>query len=145
MVYATSAYFLISVDFILREHVTAEHEQRRAFLDSGFRYGSSGKSFTEKVGRMAAALVGSVVSQPGVAENIEHELMEQAAGVKAELLAEYFSKNATQSTLFDAARELEAAAFSIQVPLPSSMTIPAQSLLGVLADFFGLDRKRVLL
>ena len=94
---------------------------------------------------MAAALVGSVVSQPGVAESIEHELMEQAAGVKAELLAEYFSKTATQSALFDAARELEAAAFSIQAPMPSTMTIPTQSLLGVLADFFGLDRKRVLI
>lgn len=144
MVYVTSAYFLISVDFILREHVAAEHEQRRALLDSGFRYGTAGKSFTEKVGRMAAALVGSVVSKPGVAESIEHELMEQAAGVKAELIAEYFSKTTTQSALFDAARELEAAAFSIQAPLPSSMTTPVQSFLGVLADFFGLDRKRVL-
>lgn len=145
MVYSTSAYFLISVDFILREHVAAEHEQRRALLDSGFRYGTAGKSFTEKLGRMAAALVGSVVSQPSVAENIERELIAQAAGVKAELLAEYFSKAATQSALFEAARELEAAAFAIQVPLPSSMTPAVQSLLGVFADFFGLDRKRVLI
>ena len=144
MVYSTSAYFLISVDFILREHVAAEHEQRRTLLDSGFRYGTAGKSFTEKVGRMAAALVDSVISQPGVAESIERELIDQAASVRAELLAEYFSKAATQSGLFEAARELEAAAFAIQVPLPSTMTTGAQSLLGVFADFFGLDRKRVL-
>ena len=144
MVYSISAYFLISVDFILREHVAAEQEQRRTLLDSGFRYGTAGKSFTEKVGRMAAALVGSVVSQAGVVETIEREFTEQAAGVKAELLAEYFSKVATQSSLFEAARELEAAAFKIQVPLPSSMTTGTQSLLGVFADFFGLDRKRIL-
>lgn len=144
MVYAISALFLISVDFILREHVAAEQDQRRTLLDNGFRYGTAGKSFTEKVGRMAAALVGSVVSQPGVAETIERELIEQAAGVKAELLAEYFSKAATQSSLFDVACELEAAAFAIQVPVPSSMTTGAQSLLGVFADFFSLDRKLVL-
>lgn len=144
MVYATSAYFLISVDFILREYVAAEQEQRRALLDGGFRYGTLGKSFTEKVGRMAAALVGNVVSQPGLAETVESELSDQAAHVKAELLAEFFSKGATQSGLFEAARELEAAAFSIQVPLPSSMTTVVQSVLGVFADFFSLDRKRVL-
>lgn len=145
MVYSTFAYFLISVDFILREHVATEHEQRRALLDSGFRYGTAGKLFTEKVGKMAAALVGSVVQQPGVSETIERELNDQASGIRAELLAEYFSKTAIQSTLFEAARELEAAAFAINVPLPSAMATDVQSLLGILADFFGLDRKRVLI
>ena len=144
MVYSTSAYFLIGVDFILREHVAAQQEQRRALLDSGFRYGTAGKSFTDKVARMAAALVGSVVSQPGVAETIEKEIRDQASVVRAELLAEYFSKAGTQSALFEASRELEAAAFATQVRLPSSMTTVVQSLLGVFADFFGLDRKRIL-
>lgn len=144
MVYVTGAYFLVSVDFILREHVAIEQEQRRVLLDSGFRYGVAGKMFTEKVGRMAAALVGSVVSQPGLADTIEHELSQQAAGVKADILAEYFSKSATQSGLFETARELEASAFRIEVPMPSSLSSTVQSLLGVMADFFGLDRKRVL-
>jgi hypothetical protein len=93
---------------------------------------------------MAAALVGSFVTQPGLADTIEHELSQQAAGVKAEILAEFFSKGITQSGLFEAARELEAAAFGIKMPMPSSLTATAQSLLGVLADFHGMDRKRVL-
>lgn len=144
MLYMTSAYFLISVDFILREHIAVEQEQRRILLDSGFRYGNAGKSFTDKVGRIAGALVSSVVSEPGLAETIERELKSQATEVKADILAEFFSKGATHSGLFDAARELEMAAFSIQIPLPSSMTTVVQSLLGVLADFNSLDRKRVL-
>jgi len=144
MVYASSAYFLIAVDFILREHITAEQEQRRALLDGGFRYGTAGQAFTEKVGRMAATLVGSVVSQPGLAKTVEHELSEQAASVKAELLAEFFSKTATHSVLFDAAKELEAAAFALKVASPSTMSAIVQSVLGVLADFFSLDRKRIL-
>jgi hypothetical protein len=132
------------VDFILREHVAAEQEQRRALLDGGFRYGAAGKSFTEKLGRMAAALVESVVSQPGLAETLERELSDQAKDINAGLLAEFFSKGPTHSTIFEAAKELEAAAFSIQVPLPSGMSPFAQSVLGVFADFFGLDRKRIL-
>jgi len=145
MVYASSANFLIAVDFILREHVTAEQEQRRVLLDGGFRYGTAGQAFTEKVGRIAAALVGSVVSQPGLAKTVEHELSEQAASVRADLLAEFFSKTTTHSVLFDAAKELEAAAFALKVEPPSAMSTIPQSVFGVLADFFNLDRKRILI
>jgi len=145
MVYVSSAYFLIAVDFILREHVTAEQEQRRALLDGGFRYGSAGKAFTEKVGRLAASLVGSVVSQPGLAKTVEKELSEQATSVKAELLAEFFSKNFSRSVLIDTAKALEASAFSLNTELPSTMSTGVQAVLGVLADFFGLDRKRILI
>lgn len=145
MVYASVAHFLIAVDFILREHITAEQEQRRALLDSGFRYGTAGQAFTEKVGRMAVTLVGSFVTQPGLAKTVEHELNEQAASVKAELLAEFFSKSATHRLLFDAAKELEAAAFALKVAPPSTMSTNAMSVLAVLADFFGLDRKRILI
>jgi len=144
MVYVACAHFLVSVDFILREHVAAEQDERRALLDSGFRYGIAGKSFAEKVGRMAATLVGSIASQPEFAKTIERELSEQAAVVKAEVLAEFFSMVTTQSGLFEAARELESAAFGIQVPMPSSLTATVQSLIGALADFYGMDRKRVL-
>ena len=142
MVHLMSAYFLVSVDFILREHVTAEQEQRRVLLENGFRYGAAGKSFTEKVGKMAAALVGCVVIQPGIMETLELELVEQAADVKAELLAEFLSK--THSALFDAARELETAAFAIEVTSPSALTPFTQSIIGVLTDFFGRDRKQIL-
>jgi len=72
MVYITCAYFIVSVDFILREYVTAEQDQRLIVLNSGFRYGSAGKSFTDKVGRMAAELVSSIVSQSEVTKTIEH-------------------------------------------------------------------------
>lgn len=143
MVHLMSAYFLLSVDFILREHVSAEQEQRCVLLENGFRYGTAGKSFTEKVGKMAAALVGSVVTQPGLVETLERELGEQAADIKAELLAEFLSK--THSAIFDAARELESAAFAIQVPQPSALNSYVQSVIGVLADFFGRDRKRIII
>jgi len=144
MVYVSCAHFIVSIDFILREHVAVDQEQRRVLLDSGFRYGIAGKSFTEKVGGMVATLVGSIVSQPGFAETVERELSEQAAVVKAEVLAEFFSKGATLSGLFEVARELEAAAFGIQVPMPSSLTVAVQSIIGILADFCGMDRKRIL-
>lgn len=145
MVYFSIASFLIAVDFILREHVAADHDQRRQLLEGGFRYGSAGQAYTEKIGRLAAALVESVVAQPALGDTVQRALHEQAQGVKAEILAEYLSKGSVPSTLFEIARELEAAAFAKDVVLPTAHSVSVQSIIGILADFHGLDRKRILI
>jgi hypothetical protein len=139
LLYASCSHLLIAMDFILREHVTADHDQRRAIIDMGIRYGDSGQAFTEKVGRMAAALVESVAAQPGLSETVQREIEEQAGKVKAEILAEFFSKNT--SGFFDVALQLEAAAFAPEVAAASSLPTACQAVIGVLADFSGVDRK----
>jgi hypothetical protein len=144
LVYLSLANFLISVDFILREHIASDHDQRRQLLESGFRYGSAGQAYTEKVGRLAAALVVSVVSQSGIGDEVQRALAEQAESVRADVLAEHLSKGVTPSLLFDQARELEALAFQASPPSPAMLSVNAKGLLGVMADFFGLDRKKVL-
>jgi predicted hotdog family 3-hydroxylacyl-ACP dehydratase len=72
---------------------------------------------------------------------VQLELQAQAAGVKANLLAEYFSKNSTGAGLVEVALDFEAAAFTPQVAAVSSMPATSQSVIGVLADFCGIDRK----
>lgn len=144
MVYMSLACFLISVDFILREHVAADHDQRRQLLEDGFRYGSAGRAYTEKVGRLAASLAVGVVAQPGIGDEVQRALAEQAESVRADVLAEHLARSGTPSLLFELARELEAAAFHPTLPLPSSLGINAKGLLGVVSDFFAIDRKKVL-
>lgn len=140
LLYASCSHMLIAVDFILREFVTADQEQRRQVIERGIRYGVSGQTFTENVGRMAAALVESVAAQPGLSETLQRELRAQAASVKADLLAEFFSKTAGAS-LFEIALAFEEEAFAPQVVKPSSMSTTSQAVIGVLADFCGIDRK----
>lgn len=144
LLYSTCSHMLIAVDFILREHVTADQEQRRLAIDRGIRYGNSGQVFTEKLGRMAAALVESVAAQPGLSETVEREIKEQAANVKADILADFFSKVGGSAGLFETALELEALAFSPTTPRPSTLSVQVQSVLGVLADFCDIDRKSVI-
>lgn len=141
--YASCSHLLIAVDFILREFVTADQEQRRQVIERGIRYGVSGQAFTENVGRMAAALVESVAVQPGLAMTLERELQAQAAGVKAEILADFFSKT-TGASLFEIALIFEEAAFAPQVSKPSTLPTTSQAVIGVLADFCGIDRKSAL-
>lgn len=139
LLYVVCAHLLVGIDFILREHVTSDHEQRRSVLDAGIRFGDSGQSFTEKVTDMAASLVESVAAQPGLAKTVQQEIEHQASQVKAEILAEYFAKNT--SGFIDIARQLEAAAFAASVPMPSSLPAICQGVIGVLADFSSIDRK----
>ncbi|PMQ05111.1 hypothetical protein DyAD56_11065 [Dyella sp. AD56] len=141
LLYASCSHFMIAMDFILREFIAEDQEQRRQIIERGIRYGVSGQEFTEKVGRMAAALVESVAAQPGLASTLQHEIRQQASNVKADLLAEFFAKNLSGSSSFDVALALEAAAFSPQVPTPSALPAQVQSVIGVLADFCGIDRK----
>jgi hypothetical protein len=141
LLYATCSHLFIAVDFVLKDLVTADQEMRRKVIERGIRYGVAGQVFTEKVGRMAAALVESVAAQPGLAETVQLELQAQAAGVKADLLAEYFSKNSAGAGMVEVALAFEAAAFSPQVAAVSSMPATSQSVIGVLADFCGIDRK----
>ncbi len=142
LLYAVCAHLLIGIDFILRDHVTSDHEQRRSVIDAGIRFGESGQAFTDKVSRMAASLVESVAAQPGLAQTVQREIQDQASQVRAEILAEFFAKNT--SGFFDAALQLESAAFSPTVAVPSAMPAVCQSVLGVLADFSGIDRKLVI-
>jgi len=131
--YVSCSHFMIAMDFILREFIAEDQEQRRQIIERGIRYG-----------RMAAALVEGVAAQPGLAETLQQELRQQASIVKADLLAEFFAKSLSGSGAFDIALVLESAAFSLQVPTPSALPAQAQAVLGVIADFCGVDRKIVL-
>lgn len=141
LLYVSCSHFLIALDFILKDLITADQGTRRQALERGIRYGVSGQSFTENVGRMAAALVQSVTAQPGLSETLQQELRAQATGVKADLLADFFSRSTTGSGLFDTALAFERAAFEPIITMPSSMEVTSQSIIGVLADFCGMDRK----
>lgn len=145
MIYVTISHFLICIDFILREHITAEHDRRKNLLDNGFRYGQSGKSFTLKVGRMASTLIGSVVSQPGLSKTLERELADQASDVKADLLAEFFSKSQVSASLFESAKLFESYAYLKETLTPSALPRSLQSYIGVIADFFERDRKKIII
>ncbi|MEA9393485.1 hypothetical protein SJI19_23640 [Acerihabitans sp. TG2] len=143
-IYTLLSYLLISLDFILSEHLTSEQEQRRQLLVTGFRYGNSGKFFTERVGKMASALAGSFITQPGISETIEGELKLQSETIKAEILADYFSKTNVSNYIFDCARELDSLAYNVDSIAPTAISTAAQAVLGVLCDFLGFDRKLII-
>lgn len=144
MLYASVSLFLVSVDFLLKDNSTLEAEQRRSLLANGFRYGNGGKAFVEQLAKMATALVSSSGSSPRAGNVIADELYRQASAIQAEVLAEHFSKNAVQGSIFELAKVFQSAAYSTTVPSPVELSSGCQAVIGVLGDFFALDRKRIL-
>lgn len=144
LTYAVTSMFLIAVDFKLKDHSALDNEHRFQLLCEGFRYGDSGKNYATRLTRLAAELTEVAGIAPGTGKAVVDELKRQAEEIPAEALAEFFSRGTVQGALFSTAIEFEAAAFAPEVPAPSKLSANAQGVLGVISDFLGIDRKKVL-
>lgn len=144
LTYAVTSMFLVAVDFVLKDHSALDNEHRFQLLCEGFRYGNSGKDYATRLTRLAAGLTEVAGIAPGTGKAVVDELKRQAEEIPAEALAEFFSKGSVQGALFSTAIEFESAAFAPEVPAPSGLSANAQGVLGVISDFLGIDRKKVL-
>lgn len=144
LLYSVISMFAVAVDFVLKDHSTLDNEHRLRLLCEGFRYGDSGKVYATRLARLAAGLTEVAGIAPGTGQTVIDELNKQASEIPAEVLAEHFVKISVHGALFSVALEFESAAFAPSVLMPSQLSTNAQSVLGVIADFLGIDRKRVL-
>jgi hypothetical protein len=144
LTYAVISMFAVAVDFVLKDHSALDNEHRFHLLCEGFRYGDSGNAYATRLARLAAGFAEVAGIAPGTGKAVVDELRRQAEEIPAEALAEFLSKSSVQGALFSIALEFEAAAFSPDVPSPTELSINAQGVLGALADFLGIDRKKVL-
>ncbi len=145
LIYLSTSYFLICMDFILKEYSYQEHSERSKVIEDGIRYGVYGKKRAEEIASVATSLLMSFQHGNEVdSSSIYSELESQFNAVKAELLGEYFSHPQNMKTLLSRAIEFEQHAFSKNCKSPSMLDNNLQSILGVLCDFCSLDRKLVM-
>lgn len=143
-IYITTSHFLISLDYILREYQTCEHEKRKAVLDLGFKFGNSGKDFTEKVGKILSTLAGSIYPETNLRDSLENEFKKLSDSINSDILAEYFSRPNINNTMFETAKELESFAYQENIPVPSSLPTSSKAVIALLCDFYELDRKKII-
>lgn len=143
-IYCVTSYFAVSLDFILSSFQALEHEQRRKVLDDGFRFGSAGRDFTNRVTSLVSALAASTIMDDTVTKNLELEINRMSESIKADLVAEFFSKTSVNSSLFECAKEMEALTYKKEVLPPSTLSNASQSILAILCDFNGFDRKKII-
>ena len=143
LLYLTTAKLLVAIDFMLAKNISADAASRAKILDDGFRYGSAGKGFSDRMSKMMSSIIGGVSEEVGLGSAVENELKNQIKAVRAHVLADYFSQNGVSNSLFDIAREFEASGFSSELQSPEKLSSSAQSILVIVADFYQFDRKKV--
>jgi hypothetical protein len=145
LVYLVVAYLLVGLDFSLRTLAFEEVEVRRKAIEDGFRYGSRGRGRAEDALATATQLIASFAPDgQAVANRLRTELLGELEKMSVDILGEFFAKNENAKELFTLARNFESRAYSRIFSSPGKLDAHPQAVLGVLLDFFGIDRRRFL-
>lgn len=142
LTYLTLSFFLIGLDWVMRQTVFEDWDSRIAHLEGGFRFGSKGHEGFENLLRTSESLlVQYFPDMSGIAATVRNRARDQLQGLPAGGLAQFFARNEVYSKLFSMARTFEQAAFAENLYRPSEMDVPLQAVVGVVLDFFGSPRK----
>ncbi|MFO0722827.1 MAG: hypothetical protein U1E65_03515 [Myxococcota bacterium] len=145
LAYLVVSYFLVGVDYSLRRLAFDEPDVRRQALVEGFRFGSRGREQIEQTVTTAAQLVARFAPDAkSRASNLRMQVVGELEGMPVEMLADHFMKNDVAGELFSLARAFEARAYSSALTRPGQLEPSCQAVLGLIADFYQLDRRRLL-
>lgn len=137
--YICLSHLLIGLDYASRSLALEDREQRRTKLDNGFRYGQRGKAHFDETLLMAERLVGATTAS---STSVTHTIRDQLGSLKTELLSEFFSRPEIMKNLFSLAKGFERSGYSNAFIRPSTLPTEHQSVLGVLLDYHGVERRR---
>jgi hypothetical protein len=135
----------IALDTALERVVFEDGTNRYKAIAEGVTYGDSGDGRTQKsINNVLALIEESMENGRVVARQAKTQIDKRFGAVRADIVAEHFSREHNSSQLFAIARELEAAAHQRSVPPRSSLSADARALLGVAADFVQVRRQIVI-
>jgi hypothetical protein len=139
------SFIAIAFDFVMKGLAFFEPSAKLAALNDGLRHGSQGAAGTKQLLELATGLVEQYApEQRMLVPQIRERLGNELDAIPTRLLAEYFAKPSVSQELFSVAKELEAAAFNTTFVPPLALSPSAKGMLGVLLDFWEMDRKAVL-
>jgi hypothetical protein len=140
LTYFSAAIAAAALDFASGDSALRPHQERLTSLTDAIRFGDDPKGTAEKLRWAEAAIRDYAPNGAGLAEMIHTRFNEALQSVPAESLAEIVAKMANSDRLFNAARDLEQAAFLIDCPTFDDLTIDAKAFLGAVLDFISIDR-----
>jgi len=119
-------------------------QDRRVRLLSGLQFGAGGKEGRDRMVAFAEAAAKEYIDPTGAASaTIRKGLENGLEALPLAPLAEFIAKSASNGELFQAARELEAQAFAVNLAPPSELKSELKMVLGVLADVGGVNRQQL--
>lgn len=126
----TVAFIMIALDFNLREAIFMQPSHVASRIEEGLRFGTRGRA-------------GVMTLLDALGKKKKSEALRVVETVRAEIPAEFFHRHAGTGWFFDVARTLDSAAYSIDFVGLTDLPPEAQSAVGVILDFLGIDRRVV--
>ncbi|QTR53708.1 hypothetical protein [Thiothrix unzii] len=143
--YVYIAYFLITLDYSIKDFSYKDQKDRSKLISEGVRFGEMGKKKSEEIIAMSSALMTSFMNKEDYDINaIENEVLSQFMSIPSTDIADYLGSTKMMQRLLPIAIELEGSAFNRKYITPLGMSSEVQSILGLLCDFYSIDRKRIL-
>lgn len=133
MIYLTLSHLLIIMDFIIKDIAFLEQPEREKKLSDGLKFGNLGKDGVDKIINMALLIAGNKSS---------NSIYKQIESMPTEILKEFFGKNENAKNLFNWARDFEGLGFKKNIIFPDLIDIHLKSLIAVMLDFMGIERKK---
>lgn len=140
LVYFACAVAAAALDFASGELALRPHVERLAGLTDAIRFGEDPKGTNDKLRWAEAAIRDYAPNGAGLADLVRVRFNEALRSVPAESLAEIIVKFANSDRLFNAARDLERAAFLIDCPSFDELSLDAKAILGAILDFIAIGR-----
>ena len=133
------------MDYSIKDISYKEQRERIGIISDGIRFGELGKQKSEEVIAMSLALMTSFMNQGDYdTDAIKKEVYSQFMEISADDIAEYLGSTKMLQKLLPTAIDFEGYAYRRDFLNPLAMAPEAQSIIGLLCDFFSLDRKKVL-
>jgi hypothetical protein len=142
LLYVFLSFIAIAFDFVMKDLAFSESPAKLAALNDGLRHGAQGSTGTKRLIELATGLIEQYApEQRMLAPRIRERLGKELDAIPTKALAEYFAKQSVSQELFSVAKELEAAAYKTTFVSPPALPPPVKGMIGVLLDFWEIDRK----
>jgi hypothetical protein len=139
------SYLAITVDYLLKEILFLERPMRIQLLRDGFTFGDRGKAGLEQILDVTMNLVEQHAENgTSISAQIKTSIRRSLSSNNSAILAEHLSKNDVGRCLFQVAVELESAAMSRGFVKLASIGIESRSFVLCIADYFGVERSRLI-
>jgi hypothetical protein len=143
--YFSASLACMALDAALERLSFEDPQTRYRLLYAGVTYGDAGDSRVKSsIDTVLSVISKGIKNGRALARQTSDALEEMFAGVRAEIIAEFFSKEQNGALLFTAARELEARAHMRSRADLTALSVETKAIIGVFADFVGAKRAALL-
>lgn len=135
----------IAADFVGRSTAFDDSERRHNYFREGLVFGNAADGAASRYLGFAERVVTDYLEKTGAAAaTIRTGFARDVETLPVGPFIDFFSRPAAGRDLMDAAIQLEAAAFSKAAPNFAALPPEAKTIIGLLIDYAGLDRRRFL-